>query len=149
MATNTLPAVDSQCEHEPKVGRGMCRRCYGRNYYRTKAEYRERLKEQKRKRYAANPEPFLEYSRQHYARNKDEHNARRREWRRNNPEWQRRTARAWRLRKVESTSGRGVGMKPSLEWSEQLLLRSVPPSRKARRGVFMSVGFCVRMPVRR
>lgn len=92
--SNDTPA--EECTHFPKVGRGMCRRCYGRDYYRKNAGYRERLNDQKRKKYADDPEYFLAYSRSNYAANSEEHNARRAEWRRANPERQHETATKWR-----------------------------------------------------
>lgn len=79
----------------------MCRRCYGREYYRNNKAYRERLKTQRRERYAENPEPFLEYGRKHYAENRDDHNERRAEWRRLNPERQRETATSWRRKNLD------------------------------------------------
>lgn len=96
---NDTPSED--CAHFPKVGRGMCRRCYGRDYYRRNAEYRERLKEQKRQKYAEDPTPFLEYNRSYYAANREEHITRRIEWREANPERQRETSTAWRRANLE------------------------------------------------
>lgn len=89
------------CEHEPKVGRGMCRRCYGRDYYRKNSAYRDALNKQKRAKYAEAPEGYLQYGREHYAKNSEAHNARRAEWREANAERQRQTADVWRKNNLD------------------------------------------------
>lgn len=96
-----ISAEAEACDHEPKVGRGMCRRCYGRDYYRRNAEYRERLKDLKRKQYAEDPSVVLERGRAHYAANREKHIARRIEWRKDNAERQKETSTAWRLNNLD------------------------------------------------
>ena len=79
----------------------MCRRCYNRDYYQRKPEYRERLIAQNRARRAANPDVVRAYNVEYYATNKARETARKRAWREANPERQAEYNDKYRRRNLE------------------------------------------------